>query len=202
MVDENEIELIIASQKGDRSATEILVDRHRYWAFAFIKPYPWVFHEDLKQQALLGLLESIKHFDTTKEFRLRTYAIHRVKMQILNFLYQRSGVLNCSPKTRQMILSEERHIPEPLYDTVGPVVPSVEAQIITKELAVKIEKALNDLTEREQAILRLHVMEAETTLEEISKQFNITRERTRQIEELALNKLRIRLRTLRKFLTI
>jgi RNA polymerase sigma factor (sigma-70 family) len=202
MVDENEIELIIASQKGDRIATEILVDRHRYWAFTFVKPYPWVFHEDLKQQALLGLLESIKHFDTTKEFRLRTYAIHRVKMQILNFLYQRSGVLNCSPKTRQMILSEERHIPEPLYDTVGPVVPSVEAQIITKELAVKIEKALNDLTEREQAILRLHVMEAETTLEEISKQFNITRERTRQIEELALNKLRIRLRTLRKFLTI
>jgi RNA polymerase sigma factor (sigma-70 family) len=202
MVDENEIELIIAAQKGDKASMEILVDRHRYWAYKFILPYPWVFHDDLRQQAMLGLLEAIKRFDTTTTFRLRTFAIHRIKMQILNFLYQRSGVLNCSPKTRHMILSEERHILDPLYDTVGPILPSVERQIMTKQLMVKIENALQELTERERDILRLHIMETELTLEQISKQFNVTRERIRQIEELALNKLKIKLKTVRSFLAV
>jgi RNA polymerase primary sigma factor len=53
--------------------------------------------------------------------------------------------------------------------------------------------ALATLTPREAKVLRLRFgieMESDRTLEEVGKQFNVTRERIRQIEAKALRKLR------------
>ena len=57
----------------------------------------------------------------------------------------------------------------------------------------QISKLLNTLTEREQRvlILRFGLKDGRTrTLEEVGKEFNVTRERIRQIEAKALRKLR------------
>ena len=57
-----------------------------------------------------------------------------------------------------------------------------------------IEKALEDLSERENKILRMRFglnSEREHTLDEIGHLFNVTRERIRQIEMKALKKLRL-----------
>ncbi|HPS02751.1 MAG TPA: sigma-70 family RNA polymerase sigma factor, partial [Candidatus Sumerlaeota bacterium] len=57
----------------------------------------------------------------------------------------------------------------------------------------KIEEILNTLTEREQKVLRLRFGIGggfSRTLEEVGTIFNVTRERVRQIETKALNKLR------------
>ncbi|MCZ6459911.1 MAG: sigma-70 family RNA polymerase sigma factor, partial [Gammaproteobacteria bacterium] len=64
---------------------------------------------------------------------------------------------------------------------------------------------LSDLTSREAKILRMRFgidMNSDHTLEEIGRQFNVTRERIRQIEDKALRKLRHPSRTdhLRSFL--
>jgi RNA polymerase primary sigma factor len=66
-------------------------------------------------------------------------------------------------------------------------------------------KALDKLTPREAHVLRLRFgigTEAEQTLEEVGKQYNVTRERIRQIEAKALNKLRhpAHARSLKSFL--
>ena len=56
-----------------------------------------------------------------------------------------------------------------------------------------VGEALSDLTPREQRILRMRFGIGETadhTLEEIGKEFGVTRERIRQIEAKALEKLR------------
>jgi RNA polymerase primary sigma factor len=56
-----------------------------------------------------------------------------------------------------------------------------------------IREALAELTQREQSILRMRFgigANADHTLEEIGKAFGVTRERIRQIEAKALNKLR------------
>jgi RNA polymerase primary sigma factor len=63
-----------------------------------------------------------------------------------------------------------------------------------KLMQEEIEKVLRTLTEREEKVLRLRFgiggTEFPRTLEEVGAIFNVTRERVRQIETKALNKLR------------
>lgn len=70
---------------------------------------------------------------------------------------------------------------------------NVEAQCIANDLSLQTKKALSTLSEREAEILRLRfgLNDGKTrTLEEIANEFNVTRERIRQIEDKALRKLR------------
>ena len=67
------------------------------------------------------------------------------------------------------------------------------------------KEVLNTLTEREAKVLRMRFgidMNTDHTLEEVGKQFDVTRERIRQIEAKALRKLRhpLRSETLKSFL--
>ena len=62
-----------------------------------------------------------------------------------------------------------------------------------RELSNRVGVVLSSLTEREEKIIRLRFgigEKAEYTLEEIGKRFNVSRERIRQIEKKALNRLR------------
>jgi len=62
-----------------------------------------------------------------------------------------------------------------------------------EQLSVILEKVMKDLTDREKKVLRMRFgvgMRNDLTLEEIGKQFNVTRERIRQIEAKALRKIR------------
>ena len=62
-----------------------------------------------------------------------------------------------------------------------------------RELASRVTDVLSSLTDREEKIIRLRFgigEKAEYTLEEIGKRFNVSRERIRQIEKKALNRLR------------
>lgn len=81
----------------------------------------------------------------------------------------------------------------------GDFIPDEDAQSPVTATAYKlmqerIEKVLNTLTEREQKVLRLRFgiggSDFPRTLEEVGTIFNVTRERVRQIETKALNKLR------------
>ncbi len=62
-----------------------------------------------------------------------------------------------------------------------------------RELSDRVKSILMTLTPREEKIIRLRFgigEDAEYTLEEIGKRFNVSRERIRQIEKKALNRLR------------
>jgi RNA polymerase primary sigma factor len=68
-----------------------------------------------------------------------------------------------------------------------------EQQVSLGKLSEAIEEALQDLTPREAKVLRMRFgleLNTDYTLEEIGKQFDVTRERIRQIEAKALRKLR------------
>ncbi|MBS6194493.1 MAG: sigma-70 family RNA polymerase sigma factor [Clostridiales bacterium] len=97
---------------------------------------------------------------------------------------------------------EESVLGEFLPDERTPLVDEMVASLILKE---SLNNLLNTLTLREREILRLRFGlddGRERTLEEIGKEFNVTRERIRQIEEKALRKLRhpSRSRKLRDYL--
>jgi RNA polymerase primary sigma factor len=61
------------------------------------------------------------------------------------------------------------------------------------ELADQVERAMAPLTDREREVLRLRFglgLDREMTLEEVGRRLSITRERARQIEMKALQKMR------------
>jgi RNA polymerase primary sigma factor len=66
--------------------------------------------------------------------------------------------------------------------------------MLREDLARQVERALSSLSPRERDVLRLRfsIGDAEAhTLDEVGARFDLTRERIRQIEAVALRKLRL-----------
>jgi len=85
---------------------------------------------------------------------------------------------------------EEATLSELVKDEKSPGSLQLTAQSLLKD---KINEILTDLTPREQEILKLRfgLTDGIThTLEEVGKKFNVTRERIRQIEAKALEKIK------------
>ena len=97
---------------------------------------------------------------------------------------------------------EDSHLGDFIQDDNVPVPADAAAFTLLKEQLVEV---LSTLTDREQKVLRLRFGLDDgraRTLEEVGKEFNVTRERIRQIEAKALRKLRhpSRSRKLRDYL--
>ena len=97
---------------------------------------------------------------------------------------------------------EDSHLEDFIQDDNVPVPAEAAAQTLLKE---QLDEVLDTLTEREQKVLRLRFGMNDgraRTLEEVGKEFDVTRERIRQIEAKALRKLRhpSRSRKLRDYL--
>ena len=97
---------------------------------------------------------------------------------------------------------EDSHLGDFIQDDNVPVPAEAAAQTLLKE---QLDEVLDTLTEREQKVLRLRFGMNDgraRTLEEVGKEFDVTRERIRQIESKALRKLRhpSRSRKLRDYL--
>ena len=85
---------------------------------------------------------------------------------------------------------EDSHLGDFIQDDNVPVPADAAAFTLLKEQLIEV---LGTLTEREQKVLRLRFGLDDgrpRTLEEVGRQFNVTRERIRQIEAKALRKLR------------
>jgi RNA polymerase primary sigma factor len=97
---------------------------------------------------------------------------------------------------------EDSHLGDFIQDDNVPVPAEAAAATLLKE---QLNEVLETLTEREQKVLRLRFGMNDgraRTLEEVGKEFDVTRERIRQIEAKALRKLRhpSRSRKLRDYL--
>ena len=97
---------------------------------------------------------------------------------------------------------EDSHLGDFIQDDNVLVPAEAAAQTLLKE---QLDEVLSTLTEREQKVLRLRFGMSDgraRTLEEVGKEFDVTRERIRQIEAKALRKLRhpSRSRKLRDYL--
>jgi RNA polymerase primary sigma factor len=94
--------------------------------------------------------------------------------------------------------SLETPIGESEETPLGHLVPDVSARspedsAIRGQMADEVERAMSPLTDREREILRLRYglgTDREMTLEEIGRRLSITRERVRQLEAKALEKIR------------
>ena len=81
-----------------------------------------------------------------------------------------------------------------MYDVLlNEDISSPDQELLSNSLRIEIERILNTLTQREANIIRLSFglnSKDVHTLEEIGQQYNLTRERVRQIKERAVKRLR------------
>ena len=96
------------------------------------------------------------------------------------------------PVSLEMPIGEEEdsHLGDFIQDENVPVPAEAAAFALLRE---QLREVLGTLTDREQKVLRLRFGLDDgrsRTLEEVGKEFNVTRERIRQIEAKALRKLR------------
>ena len=92
---------------------------------------------------------------------------------------------------------EEGRLLDVIEDTT---IESPETPVMEKSLKEEVVWALNTLTDREAAVIRSYFginREKPMTLDQIGKQFGLTRERVRQIKERAIRRLRHTSRSVR-----
>ena len=109
-----------------------------------------------------------------------------VKYRKINYVLTNKGI------TKEDFLDKETVPLEYVHDLADDG-PTAEDAVNLSELKTEITKILAKLTTREERVLRKRFgigLKTDYTLEEVGKEFSVTRDRIRQIETKALRKLR------------
>ena len=200
---EEEIELAKRMENGDEAAKKRLAEANLRLVVSIAKRYVGrgMLFLDLIEEGNLGLIKAVETINK----------LIRVSRQLLQELGREptpeeiAKEMDMSVERVREILKisqepvsletpigeeEDSHLGDFIQDDNVPVPADAAAFTLLKEQLVEV---LSTLTDREQKVLRLRFGLDDgraRTLEEVGKEFNVTRERIRQIEAKALRKLR------------
>ena len=195
---EEEVELARRCRAGDAAARKRLVAANLRFVVSVARQYTGrgVDLPDLVNEGNLGLVRAADRFDPDRGVRFVSYAhfwIRRAMSQAIARDEERAPA--DAPRRRRVSLEEPppggvRALAEVLPDerTAG-----TEAALERAGLRRALEATFLDLPERERSVLRAYFGLEENgarTLDQISRDLGVTRERARQLKERGLARIR------------
>lgn len=199
---EKEKELIRKAKNGDVNAQNEILTANLRFVFNVARRYKGkgATISDLISEGNLGLVKAIEKFNPEKDVKFISYAVWWIRNYMQEFIKKRQSILNIEKE-------EDSLNTLTVYNNFG--YDEEDEQVMKKETVLSneeeenektlhnsqkkvINKILSNLSERERFIIEHYygIDHKEMNLEEIGKLLGITKERTRQIKEECLKKLR------------
>lgn len=183
-----EEELAKRAKAGDKEAQNRIVEANLRFVVSECKRYrnQGVPFQDLIQQGNWGLLEAIKRFDPERGVKFITYAVHWVKLKVLECLYEEQGHVDAKRQIEEVagaidFLEDLLHSDRPL---------SAEEEVVAVEFKEEISRLIDNLLEPREAEIVKHYYGLDgfepKTLMELQDIFRVSYERIRQVKERAL----------------
>ena len=149
-------------------------------------------YSDLIAEGNCGLLRALNKFDYKKGYKTISYSVWWIRQAILEALKERNG-LEAEELPAEF---EKQHTDDDeIYESPAPVLTYFEDEedkACIEDMKETIASLVGCLSKRETLIItRYFGLDGEClTLDEIGEELNLTKERVRQLKELALKKLR------------
>ena len=190
----------------DDVARSRLVESNLRFVVSYAKRYRGlgVSFLDLIHEGNLGLIEAARRFDPTRNVKFITYAVWWVRESMMQLLADQTRAFSFPPKLFAALGAGANDVS--LSDPVSPdgsrvvadtlqqqEVHPVEDDLIPQADLDELIAALGDLDGKEREVVRLRFgLEDDTprTLQEVGNRLRLSRERVRQIEWRAKEKLR------------
>ena len=180
-------------KNGNRAALDDLVTQNLPFVRREAKDQASRFHrrdllDDLIQEGSIGLIEAAESFDAKRENSFLTYAAHKVRKHILDYLKTETAIETASiPESESL---DGMDVPVSVENWHG---RSPEQLMIRAETITELHHALASISDRDAAYLRYRFGfpdESENrTRKATAEHFHLSESRAKSTEETALDNL-------------
>ena len=194
-------------RNGDKKALDELIENNTRIIYKIAKKYNGINREldidDLIQEGTLGLIAAANKYDLNYEKKAKfiTFAVYYIDRYIHSCVNGRSSkqvgnnmlYRSCTSLSSPIGEEDEARALEEIVGDIDYGFENIDERIYLNKLREDLEKAMeqyNTLEQREVLKFRYGWNTKQMTLNDISEILDISREKTRNIEKIALRKLR------------